>query len=244
MRFVLVHGGLHGAWCWKYLIPELAARGHAAIAIDLPGHGERVNEEASLAGYRDAIAEAIEPGDILVGHSAGGFFASLGADAAIDRVRHIVYLAGGLPIEGLPMHAAGAGIQADRRIAELVEVIDNGRRMSFRSPEGAVEFFYHDCSPEMASWACSMLTPEPLAPMLEPISVPRLWAAQLPRSLIMCRQDRTGKTETAPLTAARLGVEPLWIDSSHSPFLSQPAALADLIIAATRRPPIGPLLPR
>jgi len=37
--FLLVHGAWHGAWCWTSLIPHLAAAGHVAIAIDLPGYG-------------------------------------------------------------------------------------------------------------------------------------------------------------------------------------------------------------
>lgn len=32
MRFILVHGGWHGAWCWRYVIPELEALGHTAAA--------------------------------------------------------------------------------------------------------------------------------------------------------------------------------------------------------------------
>jgi hypothetical protein len=34
--FGLVHGGFHGGWCWDRLIPELAARGHEAVAMDMP----------------------------------------------------------------------------------------------------------------------------------------------------------------------------------------------------------------
>ena len=41
----------------------------------------------------------------------------------------------------------------------------------------------------------------------------------------------------------RLGVVPLEIDSSHSPFLSMPRATAQLLVAATRSRPVGPLLP-
>jgi alpha-beta hydrolase superfamily lysophospholipase len=37
MRFVLVHGAAHGAWCWERLIGELTRLGHEAIAVDLPG---------------------------------------------------------------------------------------------------------------------------------------------------------------------------------------------------------------
>jgi len=44
MRFVLVHGGFHGAWCWERTIEELGRIGHDATAVDLPGHGERQGE--------------------------------------------------------------------------------------------------------------------------------------------------------------------------------------------------------
>jgi pimeloyl-ACP methyl ester carboxylesterase len=240
MRFVLVHGGFHGAWCWVKLVSELERLGHTAVAVDMPGHGNRAEESASLAGYRDAILEAIEPGDVLVAHSMGGFPTSVAADAAIDRVRHVVYLAAGLPIEGQPMSAAGAGRLSARE--SIAEPIDEGRRMRIRSDEAAIEFFYHDCSPELARWACSKLTPQPVAPVLEPISIPRFWKAQLSRSLILCRQDRAaGGPDAVAASVARLGVDPLWIDTSHSPFLSQPAACADLILKAIERPPIGPL---
>ena len=36
---VLVHGSMHGAWCWDLLIPLLADMGHTVHAIDLPGQG-------------------------------------------------------------------------------------------------------------------------------------------------------------------------------------------------------------
>jgi pimeloyl-ACP methyl ester carboxylesterase len=242
MRFVLVHGGFHGAWCWDRLIPELEKRGHAAVAAEFPGHGERVDEEASLAGYRDAVVGLIEPGDVLVGHSMGGYVTSIAADAAAERVGHVVYLAAGLPIEGQPMAAAGAGHLGQKN---SIEVTDGGTKMRFSSEEGEIDFFYHDCPPDLARWACSRLTPQPLAPMMETISIPRFWEAQLPRSLILCRQDRALSSEEGVAKAIeRLGVEPFWMDSSHSPFLSQPAACAELIIEATGRPPIGPLKPR
>ncbi len=237
MRFILVHGGFHGAWCWDLLVPELERRGHTAVTIDLPGHGARVDEEATLTGYRDAVVAVIDSGDVLVGHSMGGFVTSIAADAALERVRHVVYLAAGLPLEGQPMYAAGAGRLPSQE--DIIELVDDGRRIMFRTDEAATAFFYHDCSPEIATWACGMLTPQPLAPMLEPISVPRLWKADLQRSVILCREDRAGgDAEAAAATVARLGVEPLWMDTSHSPFLSQPAACAELIIEATTRRPI------
>ncbi|HSA39845.1 MAG TPA: alpha/beta fold hydrolase, partial [Mycobacterium sp.] len=100
MRFVLVHGGFHAGWCWERTIAALEDLGHQGVAVDLPGHGARLEEESTLAGRTAAITVAMEPGDVLVGHSGGGFDATLAADAAPDLVSHIVYLAGALPREG------------------------------------------------------------------------------------------------------------------------------------------------
>jgi pimeloyl-ACP methyl ester carboxylesterase len=47
MRFVLVHGGFHDAWCWERTVPELARLGHDAVAVDLPGHGASAAETAT-----------------------------------------------------------------------------------------------------------------------------------------------------------------------------------------------------
>lgn len=241
MRFVLVHGGFHGAWCWEKLIPELVARGHDAIAVDCPGHGERAGEEATLAGYRDAVVAAIEPGDIIVGHSMGGFTTTVAVDAAIERVSHVVYLAAGLPIEGEPMTTAGAGRTSQR--TSTVNLVDDGRKMEMVSKEAATDFFFHDCAPELVDWAWDRLTPQPMKPMTEPISVPRFWNASPPRSLILCRQDRASNAGEAGniRTAQRLGVEPLWLDTSHSPFLSQPAACAEAILQSLQQPGLGPI---
>jgi pimeloyl-ACP methyl ester carboxylesterase len=92
MRFVLVHGGFHAAWCWQRTIAELNQLGHDAVAVDIPGHGTRLREESTLANRRDAIVAVLQPGDVLVGHSGGGFDITLAADAATDRLAHVIYL--------------------------------------------------------------------------------------------------------------------------------------------------------
>ena len=74
--------------------------GHDGVAVDLPGHGALVDQESTLANRRDAIVALMQPGDVLVGHSGGGFDATLAADARPDLVSHIVYLAAALPREG------------------------------------------------------------------------------------------------------------------------------------------------
>ena len=106
MRFVLIHGGYHGAWCWDRLTPELEKLGHQALSIDLPGCNEHVEEPASLKSWRGALRDVIEDGDVLVGHSMGGFAISLGADEVPDKVGRLIYLSAAVPIEGEAMNAA------------------------------------------------------------------------------------------------------------------------------------------
>jgi pimeloyl-ACP methyl ester carboxylesterase len=249
MRFVLVHGGFHGAWCWERTIPELERLGHEAVAIDVPGHGERAHEPATMDNRLEAVLSVLEPDDVLVGHSGGGFEITRAADARPDLVDHVIYLAAALPVEGRTMPESNA-LHEDGTKDENLDVtgmlgylrFDDDGSMSFADFHGAWEFFYHDCDEQTARWAFDRLTPERIGDSSEvPISVETFWGADLPRSFILCQQDRSQPRWLSDLVAERLGVEPLTIDASHSPFLSRPGELAELLVHATTTTPIGPL---
>lgn len=251
MRFVFVHGGFHAAWCWERTMAELERIGHSAIAMDLPGHGARLEEESTLANRREAVAEVLQPGDVLVGHSGGGFDATLGADAAPDLVSHIIYLAAALPREGrsytdaMTMGSDGAEFfdTAAGDMLTHLHFADDGT-MTFAEMDGARQYFYHDCDDDTVRWAFERLGPERFGETtVAPVSVPAFWAADIGRSFIRCEQDRAYPRWLADLVCRRLGVEPLTIDASHSPFLSRPAELAELLVHATTTRPVGPLIP-
>src|SRR4051812_5183702 len=73
--FALIHGGGSSAWDWHLVVPELHARGHEAVAVDLPTE----DESAGWWEYADAVIEAIADREhvVVVGHSLGGFTAPL-----------------------------------------------------------------------------------------------------------------------------------------------------------------------
>jgi len=251
VRFVLVHGGFHAAWCWERTIAELATLGHDAVAVDLPGHGARAGQESTLSNRRQAILDVLQPGDVLVGHSGGGFDATLAADAAPDKVGHIVYLAAALPREGrtypeaMAMRDSEDG-EFDADTGEMLGYLhfDDDGAMTFADFGGAWKYFYHDCDEATARWAFGRLGPERFGDTtVTPVSVPQFWAADLPRSFIVCEQDRSMPRWLADTVARRLGVQQLSIDTSHSPFLSRPRELAELLVHATTTTPVGPLLP-
>ena len=95
--YVLVHGAFHGAWCWTKLTPELEARGHRAVAFDLPGGGEDKTpiEQVTLDAYVERVVEAVAREServILVGHSLGGISTTAVAERIPDRLRLLIYL--------------------------------------------------------------------------------------------------------------------------------------------------------
>jgi pimeloyl-ACP methyl ester carboxylesterase len=73
---VLVHGLRTSATMWRGQIDVLERAGHEAIAIDLPGHGRRMDERFTLDGAVRAITDAVDRARhpvFLCGFSLGGY---------------------------------------------------------------------------------------------------------------------------------------------------------------------------
>ncbi len=222
--FLLIHGASHGAWCWRDLIPALADLGHAARAIDLPGHGEDATPRAAVTMelYRDAVVAALRPGDVLVGHSMGGYPITAAGEAAPELVRALVYLAAYIPAPGRSL--------ASLRRAEGEQLLDRASRVAdglvAMDPELSVPLFYNDCPPEAVAFALPRLTPQPVAPFRARVAVTGR-SAGLPRHAVLCTDDRTILPEFQEAMAADLPASAVHrIACGHSPFLSAPATLA------------------
>jgi pimeloyl-ACP methyl ester carboxylesterase len=230
MRFVLVHGALAGAWIWDRVIPELEAMGHEGIAVELPGHGTRRAESpTTMTEYRDAVLEVMQPGDVLVGHSAGGWAITLAADAEPGMVGQLVYFAASLPDEGKPASSRRISVPEMQRYTRL---IPDGTGSELASFEGAYAHFFHDCTESDARWGFEHLCPEPVEPLTQPMSVPAFWSAAIPRSYIICTDDRAYPIDYMEGVARTLGVDPIPMDAGHFPMLSRPRETAELIVRA------------
>src|SRR5215469_15543389 len=94
--FLLVHGAGDAGWYWHLAGAELQARGHHAVAPDLPCD----SETASLDDYAGAVAEAAagQRDLVIVGQSYGAFTATLAASQLPARL--LVLLAGMIPAPG------------------------------------------------------------------------------------------------------------------------------------------------
>ena len=75
---VLVHGMRASRTMWRAQVEALRQAGHVAVAIDLPGHGERVAETFTLDGAVEAVRDGVDAVGgraLVVGLSLGGYTA-------------------------------------------------------------------------------------------------------------------------------------------------------------------------
>ena len=99
--YVLVHGSWHGGWCWDKVVPLLEAKGHKAIALDLPGHGADKTpiSEITVDSYAARVCAALDaqPEDLSWGVARVALPEALRALAGREPVRTIAGGNGRLP---------------------------------------------------------------------------------------------------------------------------------------------------
>ena len=222
--FALVHGSMHGSWCWRDLIPELEGRGHAAVGPDLPCEDASAGPEDYAACMEAAIGKSRDV--VLVGHSLGG--RTLPLLAARRPVRAMVFLCC-VPtgIGPVSREAFSEMVTPEFRQARVTTRADGARRMQ---ADSARSVFYHDCSPEVSAWASGSLRWQGERHLAEALPL-EAWP-DTPLQVILARHDRAVQFEWAQHEARRWlgGGEPILLDGDHSPFLSRPAELADLLV--------------
>jgi len=230
---VLVHGAWHGAWCWDLVAAGLRERGTPVVAVDLPGHGDDQGPCTDLAGdvarVRGAL-DGVTGSAVLVGHSYGGM--PIAAAAAHPTVAHTVFIAALCPIEGetamtmatAEAAAANVDIRGRSNPGQYMTFDDNG--MASLSAEGAKFLFYNDCDDELASWAVSRLRPQPMGNLQElPATIG--WRDK-PSTYAVCALDNIMHRDLQRVLAQRTTNSVEW-HASHSPFLSNPEVVVDLL---------------
>jgi len=223
--FVLVHGGLHGASCWDLLRPELERRGHRTFAMDLPIDQPGV----TMDGYAEAALKAIE-GQVaddafLVGHSMGGMVIPRMA-AKMPKAR-LIFLCAGF-----------ANTSEEERLESMAAttgdffgwlIVDDQGRCTM-SKEDAITAFYQDVEPEIADRAVAGLRPQ-WAEAFNKVDPIAPYAGQVAQ-VIYTTEDRIIDAEKhRKMSEERFGITPVALPGGHSPFLSHPAKLAEVLAA-------------
>jgi pimeloyl-ACP methyl ester carboxylesterase len=216
--FCLVHGSTQTATGWELLAAELKLRGHDSICVDLPtGH-----PDASATVYAQAISAALDgvDGAMVVGHSASGLFLPLVPEYA--SVSRLIYLAAVLPQPGESFFGQ---IQRSREMYKP----DFLGKNPVADESLALQYLFHDCSPEVAKWALSTLRLLFARGAVMEETPLRAWP-KVPSSYISCTAERVIDPDWFEKAAReRLQAEPIRIEAGHCPHVSRPAELAEIL---------------
>ena len=231
---VLIHGGWHGAWCWYKLKPLLAAAGARVIAQDLPSMGADLTpaESVTLESWAKFVARLVElePGCVLVGHSRAGAVISRAAEIAPQAIRRLVYLSGYLLPAGQCV-AEEARRDGESLIAPNMVPVKRGLTCTLRE-EVLRDALYGECSDEDFAYARARLSPEPLKPLAAPMLITEDRFGRLPRTYIETTRDRAVTLCAQRRMQSELPCASVFtLDADHSPFFSQPDALARILIS-------------
>ncbi|MCE6997896.1 alpha/beta hydrolase [Saccharothrix sp. S26] len=214
--YVLVHGAWHGGWAWERVAPLLTATGAHVVTPDLTH-----DRDVGLADHVDEVVAALDavtdPGAVLVGHSYAGLVVRQAADRRPDRVAHVVLVDGWAGPDG----------------ASLVDLAPGwfGEAMAAAAgPDGLIAppppASYGVTDPDDAEWLRRRLRTHALRTFTEPT---RLTGAvdRLPGTGVHCVPG------TFPFArfAADLGYRTLPVEGPHDVPLTDPRAVADVLLA-------------
>ncbi|MGE3286069.1 MAG: alpha/beta fold hydrolase [Pseudonocardia sp.] len=224
---VLVPGAGGSAWYWHRLVPELDARGHRAVPVELPA----ADDSAGLQEYAETVVEAARDlrDVVLVAQSFAGMSAPL--VCARRPVRGLILLNAMIPRPGeTPGEWWENTGHAQARLAQA--------RAAGRSEDSLADLadaFFHDVPPEIAAEAFAQGEPvQSATPLATPWPLPA-WP-DVPLHVLHGRDDRFFPLEFAERVAAeRLGSPVQAIAGGHLVALSRPADLADAIDEVIRR---------
>ena len=216
---VLIHGLFADGSCWSEVIARLQARGMRATAVQNP-----------LTRLEDAVTAtkqvlAWQPGPtVLVAHSFGGMILT---EAGVDaKVSALVYVAARAPDAGEDYAALAGKYPAPPASAGIVWSDDWGRL----SEDAFLRDFAADLPPQKARVLCAVQAPFRRS-LLQDRTTQAAWRSK-PSWYAVSTEDRTINPDLERFMAKRMGAKTIEVKASHVSLISQPDAIAKLILEA------------
>ena len=233
--FVVAHGAWSAGWAWKKMRPLMRARGHEIFTPTYTGMGERAHlahKDLDLNAHVADVLGVLEAEDlkniILLGHSYGGMVATGVADRASDRISRLVYLDAFVPRDGQSLLDFQTE-EGRQRLREDADKNGGGWRLT---PSVAPA----DTSPEDLAWVGAHRRPQPIKTFEQKIKLTGA-VDRLPRTYIYCKKFRPGDVfrQFRDRASKEKGWTCIEIDASHSPNVTAPEALAEILDGIARR---------
>lgn len=238
LTVVLVHGAFADASGWAGVIERLQ---DAGITVSAPANPLRsvAHDSAYIASLFNQI-----PGPVLaVGHSYGGMVIT-NAAAQAPNVVGLVYVAGFAPDEGESL----TDIEVDSRDSVLATSLLPLQYPTGQGAETAVELvidpakfheaFAADLPRSETMVMAAFQRPAAALAFAEPSGVPA-WKT-MPAWAVVPTGDKAAGSDVLRTMATRADATTIEIEGSHAIMISQPQAVADLILLAVNSVTFGP----
>jgi pimeloyl-ACP methyl ester carboxylesterase len=174
------------------------------------------------------LIDSLEEKVILVGHSKNGIMISQAAEYRPDKIEKLVYLAAYLVPNGKTQREYS--VQDTKGWLKPYVTLHEGLGASTLQPEIFKEGLYHDCDDYITELAKVILSHEPVESGITPLHLTDENFGRVPKVYIECTQDRA----VTPFIQKKMYTETpcdkvYTMDTSHSPFFSKPAELAEIL---------------
>lgn len=236
--FVLVHGSMHGGWCWKRVAPLLRVGGHEVVAPTLTGLGERCHLAHPVVDLDThiqdvlAVLECEELRDVvLVGHSYGASVITGVADRAPDRIAQLVFLNGVMPSDG---QALLDFYPPDWGASRQARVVTEGEGWQLPPPPDLTPLGV--IAADDLAWVRPRLVPQPFKTFTQPLRLMNPVPFAGPKSFIACNGAPPAAWRDTMVARAR--AEPGWrslaLPTGHDAMVTMPRELAELLLEFVR----------
>ncbi|MET7829541.1 MULTISPECIES: alpha/beta fold hydrolase [unclassified Streptomyces] len=234
--FLLVHGAMHGGWCWRKVRDALTAHGHRVFTPSLTGQGERSSQLSPSVGvstHIDDVTDLLWYEDLqdvhLVLHSYSGILAGPVAERARGRLSSVVWLGGFVVSPGECLLDVEPP-EVARRYREQVAAAGEGWYLP-ADPAFLSQWGVRD---EMVrAWAGPRLTAFPFRCQTEAVRFDPAPLEALPRFYVRHTEPPLPSLDASFATAVAQGCAVRTLAAGHDMMLEAPDATARVLLELT-----------
>ena len=216
---------VHGAWAdgssWKDVILGLEGGGLRIIAAPIP----LTSLGDDTAALKRAIARSQGP-VVLAGHAYAG---AVIAAANEERVKALVYIAGLAPDEG---ETVAQVFYQDEKHSQSPQLAPDADGFIWMPDEGFRNAFSQHATAEQIALSAAVQRPIAMKCIQEPVPTPA-WRSK-PTWYLIAEEDRMINPKTQHFMAKRMGATTRSFAVDHTPLLSAPQKVVDIILEAKR----------
>ena len=231
--YVLVHGAWQAPYVWDDVRAQLTNSGNKVIVVELPGHGsdQTAPHLLSLDVYRDKVIQAINSASgkvILVGHSMGGMVVTHVAEQVPSQIEKLVYIGAFLPANGQSLLEL-ANTDPDSRLGPALSQSPDKLLLNVNQAE-LTNLFIPDGTQAAKDKVVANYRAEPAIPFTNTVALTSAGFGSVEKVYIKTLQDIVISPGLQDRMITAAGIKTVYeVNTSHSPFLSQPKSVGDLL---------------